>query len=96
MQVTLYSKPGCHLCEELKAELWAMQPDLGFQLVECNIVDDAQLFARFRYLIPVLEIAEGALLYPPHDMAAVYRALVAARAADDVENHATKARASRI
>ncbi len=66
MQVTLYSKPGCHLCEDLKVDLLTLQAELGFMVVERNIEEDAEDFARFRYLIPVLDIAGGEVLYPPH------------------------------
>jgi len=52
--LTLYSKPGCHLCEELRARLDDLQPVLGFTLTEVDITSDAALFARYRYDIPVL------------------------------------------
>jgi glutaredoxin len=54
MIVTLYSRPGCHLCEELRAELDEMQPELGFKIEEIDITHDAALFERYRYEIPVL------------------------------------------
>jgi hypothetical protein len=75
MQVTLYSKPNCHLCTELKVDLTALQAEIGFELIERNIEEDAQDFARFRYLIPVLDIAGGELLYPPHTWHKLHRAL---------------------
>jgi Glutaredoxin-like domain (DUF836) len=78
MNVTLYSKPDCQLCSELKADLLSMQGEIGFILVERNILDDAQDFARYQALIPVLDIEGGALLYPPHDWLQVYNALKAA------------------
>ncbi|MBA3269390.1 MAG: glutaredoxin family protein [Acidobacteria bacterium] len=64
MTLTLYSKPGCHLCEELRNRLDELQPQFGFALSEIDITRDAELFARFRYGIPVLfragkEIARG-------------------------------------
>ena len=67
MRLTLYSKPECTLCDELKAHLAALQPQMGFDMIECNIEEDAELFERFRYLIPVLDIEGGSVLYPPHD-----------------------------
>ena len=66
MQVILYSKPDCSLCDQLKVDLAEMQHEVEFELVESNIEEDADLFERFRYLIPVLEIGDGELLYPPH------------------------------
>ncbi|MEZ4861517.1 MAG: glutaredoxin family protein [Caldilineaceae bacterium] len=79
MRVILYSKPDCHLCEELKAELLTMQPDFGFTLHERNIEEDPEAFLQFRYLIPVLDIEGQPLLYPPHSWYSVYQALQAAR-----------------
>jgi hypothetical protein len=75
MQLTLYSKPGCGLCTELKADLLALQKEFSFVLTERNIQDDPQDFARFRYLIPVLDIENRELLYPPHTWQTVRRAL---------------------
>ncbi|MCB0074269.1 MAG: glutaredoxin family protein [Caldilineaceae bacterium] len=75
MHVTLWSKPDCPLCDELKADLLAMQEEIGFSLEERNIQEDAAAWARFQYLIPVLDIADGPLLYPPHTWSSVYSAL---------------------
>lgn len=81
MQVTLFSRPGCHLCEELKVDLAALQAAAPFTLVERNIEEDADDLARYQYLIPVLDIENGPLLYPPHDWAALLDALREANAA---------------
>ena len=67
MRVTLYSRPGCHLCDDLKAALAVLEDDVAFTLVERNIEDDPQNMERYRYLIPVLDIENGPLLYPPHE-----------------------------
>ena len=67
MRVTLYTRPGCHLCDELKHDLAALQISFDFQVIEHNIDQDPEAFDRFRYLIPVLDVENGPLLYPPHD-----------------------------
>ncbi len=79
MQVTLYSKPGCPLCDELKADVLEFQSELGFELTERNIEHDPADFQRYRYLIPVLDIEGGGLLYPPHAWETVRGALYAAQ-----------------
>jgi glutaredoxin len=56
--LTLYSKPGCHLCEELAQLLEDCQPEFGFAVEEVDITRDAALFARYRYAIPVLSFGE--------------------------------------
>jgi glutaredoxin len=64
VRLTLYSKPGCHLCEEARALLDELQPEFGFLIEEIDIARDPALFARYRHDIPVLlrngrEIARG-------------------------------------
>jgi len=66
MHVTLYARPGCHLCDDLKTDLAALQTEIAFVLTERNIDDDPADYARFQYLIPVLDIEGGPLLFPPH------------------------------
>jgi hypothetical protein len=79
MRVTLYSKPDCHLCETLKADLLSIQGKIGFTLLERNIEEDPDDFLRFRYLIPVVDIEGGALLYPPHTWHTLFQALQTAK-----------------
>ena len=55
-QVVLYSKPGCHLCEEMKEEIDRAGCSDLYELDEVNIEDDPDLFARYRYEIPVLSV----------------------------------------
>jgi len=78
MQLTLYTKPDCHLCDELKRDLADLRSEFGFALTERNILEDAALEQQFQYLIPVLEIEGRTLLYPPHDWLALRNALRAA------------------
>ena len=56
--LTLYSKPGCHLCEDLAQLLDDVQPEFGFTVEEIDITRDAELFARYRFEIPVLSCGE--------------------------------------
>ena len=54
--VTLYSRPGCHLCEEAKAALAPLLREFGAVLREINIDDDAVLKERYGWDIPVIFI----------------------------------------
>ena len=56
VQVTLYSKPGCHLCEVMKKEMAKAGCNELYDLREINIESDAELFARYASDIPVLMI----------------------------------------
>ena len=75
MRITLYTKPGCHLCDQLKADLAQLQREIAFRIDERNIETDPADYERFRYLIPVLAVGET-WLYPPHDWMQVRRALL--------------------
>ncbi|MGH9311572.1 MAG: glutaredoxin family protein [Vicinamibacterales bacterium] len=56
IRLTLYSRPGCHLCEEMKAILDRVRADHPFELREVNISGDSELERRYWTEIPVLEI----------------------------------------
>ena len=54
--VIIYSKPGCHLCEEAKAAIQAAGCDEEYELEEINIEIDLDLLRRYRFEIPVITI----------------------------------------
>lgn len=53
-EVTLYTRPGCHLCDEAKAAIAPLLLEFGAALREVNIDDDAALKERYGWDIPVL------------------------------------------
>ena len=55
-QLILYTKPGCHLCDEMKREIQRAGCAELYALDEVNIETDLDLLARYRYEIPVLLI----------------------------------------
>jgi hypothetical protein len=55
--VTLYARPGCHLCDEARAEIDRRRAALpAFQLREIDIDRDDRLLSRFLERIPVVEV----------------------------------------
>jgi len=56
MEVLLYSKPGCCLCDEVKARLGRLREQHRFELREVNILKDRELFEEFKEQIPVVFI----------------------------------------
>lgn len=54
--VTLYSRPGCHLCEEAKAAIAPLLREFGAVLREVNIDEDSVLKERYGWDIPVIFI----------------------------------------
>jgi glutaredoxin len=64
LDVTIYSRPGCHLCEEAKIQVAPLLQEMGARLMEINIDEDAQLRARYDYDVPVIFI--GARMAAKH------------------------------
>jgi glutaredoxin len=56
MQVTLYSKPGCHLCDDAKAVIDRVRTHHAFELVVKDIRNDARDFAEYQHAIPVIAV----------------------------------------
>ncbi len=52
--VTIYSRPGCHLCEEAKAQIAPLLKEFGARLTEINIDEEPELRARHDYDVPVI------------------------------------------
>jgi hypothetical protein len=54
--VTLYSKPGCHLCEPVAETIAEASKVAAFRLVRRNILDDPQDYERYKHAIPVVTV----------------------------------------
>ncbi|HEY63987.1 MAG TPA: glutaredoxin family protein [Caldilineae bacterium] len=77
MIVTLYEKSDCPLCDEARELLEELAAEFDFELREVDITQDARLFRRYRYFIPVIEIGD-VRLYAPIDPRKLRSALEAA------------------
>lgn len=55
-QVILYSRPGCHLCDEAKQAIDNARCASEYTLNEVNIESDRELLRRYRDDIPVVTI----------------------------------------
>lgn len=56
LQVTLYSKAGCHLCDEARTHLEEVASTHDMVIDEIDIRRDDSLFERYRYRIPVITV----------------------------------------
>jgi hypothetical protein len=56
--LTLYSRPGCHLCDEMKAIVKRVAQSVPLQLEEIDISTSRELEDRYGLEIPVL-LVEG-------------------------------------
>jgi glutaredoxin len=55
-EVTLYGRPGCHLCEDARIVLERVRTRTPFTLVERDIETDDALFRAYLERIPVVLI----------------------------------------
>src|SRR6266545_5012315 len=81
MQLTVYSKPECHLCDDLRAQLEELAPIYDLDITEVNILDDPELFNAYHEKIPVVVAEDGRYgwLYAPISAAELRNYLAYAR-----------------
>jgi glutaredoxin len=75
--VTLYTKRGCHLCEQAEALLATVARTQSFAVQKVDIESSPALFEVYRYRVPVIEIAGGPTFEWPTTAERVCRALQA-------------------
>ena len=68
LQVTFYTKAGCHLCEQARDMLDDIAAEVDYELTEIDIRSDLALFEQYRYRIPVIivnttHVVEGRIEY---------------------------------
>ncbi len=79
MIVTLYGRPGCHLCDDARVALERVRARVPFALVERDITEDDALHRRYLVRIPVVSL-DGEELFDFHvDEAALEARLRAAK-----------------
>jgi transcription antitermination factor NusA-like protein len=54
--VDIYSKANCHLCDEAKAVIAKVNQDTPFVFSVIDINSDPELFEKYKYEIPVINI----------------------------------------
>lgn len=55
-QIILYTRVGCHLCENVHADLEKLRPDFDFTLESHDIDQDPELREKFDTCVPVLVV----------------------------------------
>lgn len=61
MQLILYSKPGCHLCEGLQEKLQTIMQTNDFAYLQLEVRDITtreDWFAAYQYEVPVLSLVK--------------------------------------
>jgi glutaredoxin len=64
-RVTLYGKPGCHLCDDARAAVRRVRARRWFDLYEVDVTLDPVLFREYGERIPVLAV-DGEELFEFH------------------------------
>ena len=59
--LVLYSRPYCHLCEDMLQALERLKPQFDFALSVVDVDDDPELERRFGEVVPVLVHGEREL-----------------------------------
>ena len=54
--VTIYSRQGCHLCDDAHEILQSMREELNFEIEVVNIAGDEQLVKLYSDQVPVIHI----------------------------------------
>jgi glutaredoxin len=75
MRVTIYSRPGCHLCDEMKALVERVRVEHAFELTEVDVSGNPDLERRYGSEIPVLEVDGKKIAKYRIDEAGLTRAL---------------------
>ena len=57
-EVTLYTRPGCHLCDDAKSAIAPLLQEFGAELREVNVDADPVLKERYGWDIPVVFIGQ--------------------------------------
>jgi glutaredoxin len=79
LDVTLYTRPGCHLCEEAKAQIAPLLRRAGARLYEVNIDADPVLCERYDVDVPVILLRTRKVAKHRVDLAQFQRQLDDAR-----------------
>lgn len=76
MKVNLYTRPGCHLCDDARLMLKLVQEDVSFEMSEVNIEEDDELHEKYMLMIPVVVFEDEIIQYGKVDYATLLEALL--------------------
>ncbi len=55
-RITLYTKPGCTLCQPVRETILKAARQRSFDFVSRNILEDPADFERYKFAIPVVTV----------------------------------------
>jgi glutaredoxin len=75
----MYTRAGCHLCEEAKALMEPLLGEFGAELREVDIDKDPAMRAQYDYDVPVIFLGDKIVAKHRVDMEQLRRQLARAR-----------------
>jgi glutaredoxin len=78
--ITLYTRAGCHLCEEAKTQMMPLLREYGVALREVDIDQDPALRAEYDHDVPVIFLGDRKVAKHRVDLAQLRRQLAHATA----------------
>ena len=78
-ELQVYSREGCHLCEDMLEALARFEVELGYSFEVYDIDDDASLLDQFNALVPVVHYDGRELMRYYFELATLKTALSAAQ-----------------
>jgi len=81
--IILYTKPGCHLCDDVLEDLRLLGYEMDLMVETVDITSAPALLERFQTLIPVVDVDGGPLLTPPITIRRLREALLEVHSPSD-------------
>lgn len=75
IEFTVYSRYGCHLCEDLLMQLNQLQQVYSFRIIEIDIDSNPQLIEQYDSLVPVVTCDDEQICHYFLDQAAILQLL---------------------
>lgn len=79
LEVTLYTRQGCHLCEEAKSQIAPLLAEFGARLCEVDIDGHPELRELYNLDVPVIFLAGRKVAKHRVDVVQLKRQLLEAR-----------------
>lgn len=78
IEVTFYTRTGCHLCDEAATELGKLGEQFPIDVRSVDIDDDSAMRERYNDIVPAIDVGGALVSSAPLDWAAIRGAIQAA------------------
>jgi len=63
LELIVYYREGCHLCEQVVASLFQLQKELGYEIKQIDIDNDPILRDKYNVDVPVVTFNDEVVFY---------------------------------